>query len=132
MDKKKFLSLLEKLNEIDDQDSGRDKEITSALEEKSELVGSGDFLVPKTDDLKRLQEEKADGHKKEILKYLRKTSDYSLFLFFLFAIIQAFSRIFIDRHYTIFEGNGMDILITVAFVHTIGVISVISYQLWKK
>jgi hypothetical protein len=133
MGNEELVSLLEKLKEIDNEKPDSEKDLSIALDNNSESVDSGDVSVSKysSEEIKKLANQ--DGKNKEdILKYLRRTSDYSLILFFIFAGTQASGRLFLDRSYTVFDGNGMDILITVAFAHTISVVSVISYHLWKK
>lgn len=125
----KLKNLLEQEKEIglDDITGGN----TSELDNESTGVPSDvDLNFEDNKALKELtkEHEQQDG----ILKFLQKSSDFALTWFVIFASFQALVRFFDNPTYSIFDGNGMNILITGVFAQTIGVVTVIANHLWKK
>jgi hypothetical protein len=129
MDSKELLKLLEQSKEIVDV-SDLSSITSAALENSSELADFSELSPERAVSLKRLKNEEA--HKDSILKYLKGTSNFAIFWFIIFSSFQGLVRFLCDPLYTIFDGNGMDILITGVFAQTVGIISIISYHLWKK
>ncbi len=105
----------------------------SELDNESTRVPSGVGFDLDFEESKALREltkehEQQDG----ILSFLQKSSNFALFWFVIFASFQGLVRFFYNQSYSIFDGNGMNILITGVFAQTIGVVTIIANHLWKK